>query len=97
MCVLLLQLCLTLCDPMDCSLPGTSVHGDSPGKNIGVGFHALFQGIFLTQGSNPCLISPELAVVFFTTSTSWETQSNVCMCVNMNVCTYIWASLVVQG
>ena len=21
------QLCLTLCDPMDCSLPGTSVHG----------------------------------------------------------------------
>ena len=23
----LLQLCLTLCDPMDCSLPGSSVHG----------------------------------------------------------------------
>ena len=21
------QLCLTLCDPMDCSLPGSSVHG----------------------------------------------------------------------
>ena len=29
---------------------------DSPGKNIGVGFHALLQGIFLTQGSNPCLL-----------------------------------------
>ena len=27
MCALLLQLCLTLCDPMDCSLPGSSVHG----------------------------------------------------------------------
>ena len=25
---------------------------DSPGKNIGVGFHVLFQGIFPTQGSN---------------------------------------------
>ena len=25
-------LCLTLCDSMDCNLPGTSVHGDSPGK-----------------------------------------------------------------
>ena len=25
-----------LCDPMDCSPPGSSVHGDSPGKNIGV-------------------------------------------------------------
>ena len=28
---------------------------DSPGKNTGVGFHALLQGIFLTQGSNLCL------------------------------------------
>ena len=27
---------------------------DSPGKNIGVGCCALLQGIFLTQGSNPC-------------------------------------------
>ena len=31
------QLCLTLCDPMDCSPPGSSVHGDSPGTNTGVG------------------------------------------------------------
>ena len=30
---------------MDCSPPGFSVHGDSPGKNIGVGYHALLQGI----------------------------------------------------
>ena len=30
------QLCLTLCDPMDCILPGFSVHGDYPGKNTGV-------------------------------------------------------------
>ena len=44
--------CLTLCDPMDCRLPGSSIHGDSPGKNTGVGCHALLQGIFLTQGSN---------------------------------------------
>ena len=47
-----LQLCRTLCDPMDFSLPGSSVHGDSPGKNTGVGCHALLQRIFLTQGSN---------------------------------------------
>ena len=47
-----LQLCLTLYDPMDCSLPGSSVCGDSPGKNTGVGCHALLQGIFPTQGSN---------------------------------------------
>ena len=43
------------CDPMDCSLPGSSVHGDSPGKNTWVGCHDLLQGIFPTQGLNPGL------------------------------------------
>ena len=54
MCVCLtsLHLCPTLCDPMDYSLPASSVHGDSPGKNTGVGSHALLQGVFLTQGWN---------------------------------------------
>ena len=42
--------------PMDCSLPGSSVQGDSPGKNAGVGCQALLQGIFPTQGSNPDLL-----------------------------------------
>ena len=56
-CVLCLvsQSCLTLCNPMDRSPPGSPVHGDSPGKNTGVGCHALLQGIFSTQGSNPGL------------------------------------------
>ena len=49
---LCIQLCLTLCDPMDCGLPGSSVHGDSPGKNTRVGCHYLLQGIFPTQGWN---------------------------------------------
>ena len=35
---------------------GSAVHGDSPGKNTGVGCHALLQGIFPTQGSNPGLL-----------------------------------------
>ena len=47
--VLLAQLVLTLYDPMDCSLPGSSVHG-IPDKNTGVGWHSLLQAIFLTQG-----------------------------------------------
>ena len=50
---LVAQLCLILCNPMDCSPPGSSIHGDSPGKNTGVGCHALLQGIFPTQVSNP--------------------------------------------
>ena len=36
---------LAFCDPMDCSSPGSSVHGNSPGKNTGVHCHALLQGI----------------------------------------------------
>ena len=42
--------------PMDCSPPGSTAHGDSPGKNIGVGGHVLLQGVFPTQGSNPDLL-----------------------------------------
>ena len=41
--------------PMDCSPPGSSVHGDFPGKNTGVGSLSLLQGIFPTQGLNPGL------------------------------------------
>ena len=47
------QSCPVLCDPMDCSLPGS--FRDSPGMNTGVGCHFLLQGIFPTQGSNPGL------------------------------------------
>ena len=40
---LVVQSCPTLCKPMDCSLPGFSAHGDSTGKNTGVGCHAFPQ------------------------------------------------------
>ena len=42
-CVLVPKSCPTLCDSMDCSQPASSVHGCSPGKNTGVGYHALLQ------------------------------------------------------
>ena len=50
---------------------------DSPGKNTGVDCHVLLQRIFLTQGSNACLMSlkfPALADGFFTTSITLEAQ-----------------------
>ena len=56
LCAQSLQSCLTLCDPKDCQPPRLPYPQDSPGKNTGVGCHALLQGIFLTQGSNPCLL-----------------------------------------
>ena len=37
------QSCLTLRDPMDCSLPGSSIHGIFPGKSTGVGCHCLLR------------------------------------------------------
>ena len=50
---LVAQLRPNLCDPVDWSPPGSSVHANSLGKNTGVGCHAHLQGIFLTQALNP--------------------------------------------
>ena len=52
----LLQLCLTLCDPMNHSPAESTVQGILPGKNTGVGCHTLLQRIFTIQGSNPHLL-----------------------------------------
>ena len=79
-CVLSCVTHVQLCDSMDYNLPGSSVHGDSAGKNTGMGCHALLQGIFPTQGlnSNPlCLLHWEAAFfssssLFSTTSATWE-------------------------
>ena len=54
-------------DPGDCGLPDSPVHGSSPGKNTGVGCHALLQGIFPAQDRTTL---PALAGGFFTTSTT---------------------------
>ena len=71
------QLCLTLCNPMDCSLPGSSVHG-------------IFQARILEQVAisspgdrpNPGVkpvspASPALAGGFFTTSATWEAEESI--------------------
>ena len=58
-CVVVAQSCLILCNPKVATqlneTPLTVAHGNSPGKNAGVGCHALLQGIFPTQASNPAL------------------------------------------
>ena len=61
-----------LCESMDYSPPGSSVHGIYPGKNTGVGCHLILQGIFWTQESSLHLLSPALAGRFFTTSATWD-------------------------
>ena len=67
----LLHLCPILCNHMDCSLPGSSIHGDSPGRITGVGCCALLQGTFLPGIKLLSLMSPALAGGSFTT---WEAQ-----------------------
>ena len=47
--------CVWCWESMDCSPPGSSFHGDFPGKITPVSYHTLLQGIFPTQGSNPGL------------------------------------------
>ena len=63
-----------LCDPTDCSLPSSSLHGIFQARS-GVGCHFLLQGIFPTWRSNPHLlpVSPALPSGFFTTWATWET------------------------
>ena len=58
------------------ALPGSSVHELLPGKNTGVGHHALLQGGLPDSGIEPMsLISLALAGWFFTTSANWEASS----------------------
>ena len=66
-CCLIVQSCLTLCNPMGCDLPSSSCPWDFPGKNTGVGCHFLLQGIFLTQEFNPHLCISCITGEFFTT------------------------------
>ena len=56
----LLQSCLTLCDPMDCNPPGSSVHG-SPGKNTGVGCQFLLQCMKVKSESEVAQSCPTLS------------------------------------
>ena len=56
LCAQSLQLCLTFCNPTDCSPPGSSVHGVLQARMLEWASLPSFQGIFPTQGSNPCLL-----------------------------------------
>ena len=64
-----LQSCLTLCDPINCSPPSSSVLSrPSPGKNTRVGCHSLLPGDLPDPGIEPnSLMSPSLASGFFST------------------------------
>ena len=62
--VLVAQWCLTLRNVLNCSLLGSSVSGDSLGKNAGVCCHSVLQGIFHTQALNPDLLHCRLILYY---------------------------------
>ena len=84
-CAKLLQSCLTLCDPMDCSLRGSFVHG--------IFQQEYWSGLLCAPpedvpdpGIEPTpLTSPALAGGFFTTSTTWEAHCSFIMFSNQEV------------
>ena len=55
--MLVTQSCPTLCDPKDCSLTRLLCPWNSLGKNTGMGYYGLLQGIFPTQGLNLGLLN----------------------------------------
>ena len=68
-CAKLLQLCVTVCDPVDCSPPGSSVHRILQAKILEwVAIH-FSRGSSLPKDKLTSLMSPALAGVFFAT---WE-------------------------
>ena len=77
------QSSLTLCDPMDCSPLGSSVHGILQARS---GLPCPSPGISWTQGLNPSLTSPALAGGCFTTSVTWEAQEMAHMWIIQNGC-----------
>ena len=71
-----LQSCLTLCDSMDCSPPGSSVHGNSQGRMLE--WVTMPPPGDLPDPRIEPLTSLALAGKYFTTSATWEAQSWAC-------------------
>ena len=88
---MLLQLCLTLCDPVDCS----------PLLSIGFSRQEYWNGLLCpspgdlsNSGIEPTsLISPALAGRFFTTSATWETLLTCGVCTNSEQLVLEWIKL----
>ena len=72
---LVAQTCPTLCNPMDCSTPGSSVHGIPQARILE------WVAISSSRGSSrpgikpTSLASPALAAGFFTTGATWESTT----------------------
>ena len=72
MCAKSLQLCLTLCDTIDCSPPGSSVHGTLQARIL-EWIPSPVPGDLLDPVIEPSSsMSPALTGSFFTINVTWE-------------------------
>ena len=97
--VLCAKSCPTLCNPLYCSLPGSSIRGIFSDKNTGVGCHFLLQGIFPTQRSNLCLLWLLHCkwILYLLSHGGSSMCTYICVCVYIyiyNIYIYIYAHIV---
>ena len=82
-CAQLLQSCPTVCDPVDCSLPGSSVCGILQARRLGQVAMPSPPGDLPDPGmESMSLMSPVLAGGFFITSTTWKAHILFISCGN---------------
>ena len=89
------QSCLTLSNPMDCSLPGSSVHGIFPGKSTGVGCHCLLWIIFLRKTLSGLLPEEDEPGFHHLWGKGWWSPHSVCkLALSSHVFMYLWLCMV---
>ena len=77
MCAKSLQSCPTLCDPMECSPPGSSVHEILQARIMDWIAMPSSRGSSPPRDQTQVSMSPALAARFFTTSMTWETPQKL--------------------
>ena len=73
---LVTQLCPTLCDPMDCCLPGSSAGGLFQARILEWGAISTLEDLSDPRIKLSSLASPAMEGGFFTTSTTWQSESH---------------------
>ena len=91
---LVIQSCPTLCDPMDCSPPGSFLHGILQTRILEWVAISFSRASSRPRDQNPSLTSPALTSGFFTTSTTWEAPQKASQSVHS--LSHVWLSATPQ-
>ena len=87
-----LQLCLTFWDPVDCSLPGSSVHGILQARILEWVSMPFSRPFFRTRDEPVFFMSPALTGGFFTISATWDTDTQILVCMK-KIHIFFWSTM----